>query len=88
MWGDRRRILRAFGRRVRALRELAGLGEDALARRLEVTSDVVQRVEVGTAYVSIFTIVRLAQALGVEPADLLRLEADDDSNDSRLRRTG
>ena len=87
MWGDdRRRILRAFGRRVRELRERAGLGEDALARRLEVTPLVVRRVELGTAHVSLFTIVRLAEALDVEAFDLLRIAPDADA--SSVRRTG
>lgn len=77
MWGDdRRRISRAFGRRVRELREALSCTEEMLGRRLNITLQVVRRVEAGTAYVSLFTIVRLAQALEIEPLELLRSTAE------------
>lgn len=63
-----------FGRRLRALRNLRGFTQEALAERAAVTGKSVSEIERGEGNPTLDLIARLARALGVEPYMLLRFE--------------
>lgn len=62
---------REFGRRVRALRERARVSQERLAESAGVHRTYVGSVERGERNISLHNILRLADALGVDPADLV-----------------
>ena len=64
-------FLRAFGRRVRSLRERADLGVLEAARAAGVSRRTWTEVEAGRANPSLSVLARLAEALSVPPAALL-----------------
>ena len=66
--GDK--VLHRFGERVRALREQAGLSQEALAAKAGIHRTYVGGVERGERNLSLKNIVRLAAALGVHPRAL------------------
>lgn len=66
-------LLREFGDRVRARRLDAGLSQEALAEQAGLHRTYVGSIERGERNVALVNIVRLARALGVDPADLVRL---------------
>jgi transcriptional regulator with XRE-family HTH domain len=57
---------------LRRLRHEHGLSQDDLAYEAEVSRSYLSQLEKGTFYASLKIIGRLAEALGVEPAELLR----------------
>ena len=61
---------RRFGRRVRVLRERAGLSQEALAAKAGIHRTYMGGVERGERNISLKNIVRLAAALGVHPREL------------------
>lgn len=61
-----------FGQRVRARRTKLGLSQMALADRVGLHFTYVSSVERGERNISLENIVRLAAALGVDPAELTR----------------
>lgn len=61
---------RRFGRRVRFLRERAGLSQEALAAKAGIHRTYMGGVERGERNISLKNIVRLAAALGVHPREL------------------
>jgi ribosome-binding protein aMBF1 (putative translation factor) len=61
-----------FGERLRTLREDRELSQEALADRAGVHRTYVGRVERGEATPTLYSIVRLAGGLGIDPADLVR----------------
>jgi transcriptional regulator with XRE-family HTH domain len=63
-----------FGRRLRALRTLRGLSQEALGERAGVSGKFVGQVERGIGNPSLQTIARLAQAVNVELWELVRFE--------------
>ncbi|PWJ47881.1 DNA-binding transcriptional regulator, XRE-family HTH domain [Quadrisphaera granulorum] len=63
---------RAFGLRVRTLREPLALSQEDLADQAGLHRTYVGSVERGERNISLDNIYRLAKALGVHPADLLR----------------
>jgi transcriptional regulator with XRE-family HTH domain len=63
--------LRAFGLRVRSLRERGGISQEALADRAGLHRTYVGSVERGERNISLANIHRLADALGVAPSELL-----------------
>lgn len=63
--------LRAFGARVRVLRERMGLSQEALADHSGLHRTYVGSVERGERNISLANIHRLADALGVAPSELL-----------------
>lgn len=60
-----------LGRRVREAREAAGLTQEELAQRVELSRASVANIERGNQRVALHKFVELAQALGVEPLRLL-----------------
>jgi transcriptional regulator with XRE-family HTH domain len=59
-----------FGKRVRSLRERAGLSQEALAERAGIHRTYLGGVERGERNLGLKNVFRIAGALGVPPADL------------------
>ena len=64
--------LKRFGSQVRSLREQAGLSQEALAARAGIHRTYMGGVERGERNPCLRNILRLAEALGVAPAELFR----------------
>lgn len=64
-------ILRRFGKRVRARRDVIGISQEELAARADLDRTYVGGIERGERNVSLVNINRLARALEVSPKDLL-----------------
>lgn len=64
---DREKRLRAFGTRLRAIREAAGISQEELADRADLHRTYVGSVERGERNISLANIHRLADALGIRP---------------------
>ena len=64
-----------FAANLRRLRHEKGLSQDDLAYEAEVSRSYLSQLEKGAFYASLKIIGRLAEALGVEPAELLRVPA-------------
>jgi transcriptional regulator with XRE-family HTH domain len=69
---DAARVQRAFGDRVRAAREAAGLSQESLAELAGLHRTYAGSVERGERNLSLINIVRIASALGTDPSDLMR----------------
>ena len=65
-----------FATNLRRLRHEKGLSQDDLAYEAEISRSYLAQIERGTYYASLKIIGRLAEALGVEPAELLRLSRE------------
>lgn len=70
--GGRTSARSTLARNLRAARERLGLSQEALADAAGLHRTYVGSVERGERNVSIDNIARLASALGLDPADLLR----------------
>lgn len=64
-------LKRAFGRRIKTLRELKGFTQAELAARIERSSDAVSMIERGRIWATVETIELLAKALDVQATELL-----------------
>lgn len=64
------KVTDSFGSRVRELRKSAGLTQEQLAAVADLDRSYVGGVERGERNVSLENICRLADAIGVSPADL------------------
>ena len=62
-----------FATNLRRLRNAKGLSQHDLAYEAGVSRSYLSQLEKGSFYASLRIIGRLAEALGVEPAELLRL---------------
>jgi transcriptional regulator with XRE-family HTH domain len=62
-----------FAINLRRLRHAKGLSQDDLAYEAEVSRSYLSQLEKGAFYASLRIVGRLAIALGVEPAELLKL---------------
>lgn len=65
-------LLVNVGRRVAELRAEQGLTQEELAERAELSARYIQRVESGGENLTLLTLLHVADALRVEPADLLQ----------------
>lgn len=65
-------VQRIVGRNVRQARKVAGLSQEALADAAEIDRTYVSGVERGVRNPTVTILDRLAKALGVTAADLLR----------------
>lgn len=68
-------LLRDLGRRLREVRQRAGLSVSELARLAEVSRRHLTEVEAGRSNPTVTRLVDLAQALDVDPAELLALDS-------------
>jgi len=64
-------ILTAFGATLRAYRQEAGLSQEKLAAKAGLDRTYVGGAERGTRNVALVNLVRFAEALGIEPGQLL-----------------
>jgi transcriptional regulator with XRE-family HTH domain len=64
-----------FASNLRRLRHAKGLAQDDLAYEAEVSRSYLSQLEKGAFYASLKIVGKLADALEVEPAELLRLPA-------------
>jgi transcriptional regulator with XRE-family HTH domain len=64
-----------FGRRVRQLRTALGVAQEAFAHRIGIDRSYFGSIERGRRNVSLEHIQRIADGLGVPPADLFRFDA-------------
>jgi len=71
---DMTTLRQGFGRKLRALRKQAGLSQEKLAERAEISVDFLSLVERGVNAPSFETIERLAEALGVGVRELFEFE--------------
>lgn len=60
-----------FGRKVRDLRQAKGVSQEELAALAGVHRTYIGMIERGEKNVTLLTLLRLAEALGATPADLL-----------------
>lgn len=72
-------ILSAFGATLRAYRQEAGLSQEKLAAKAGLDRTYVGGAERGERNVALINIVRLAEALGIAPADLVSLSPSHDT---------
>ena len=61
-----------FATNLRRLRHEKGLSQDDLAYEAEVSRSYLSQLEKGAHYASLKIVGRLAEALGVEPGELLK----------------
>jgi transcriptional regulator with XRE-family HTH domain len=76
MQGD---LQRTVGRNLRAYRRARGLSQEAFADTLEVHRTYMGGVERGERNLTLKSVERIAERLGVEPASLLKAEDGDRS---------
>jgi transcriptional regulator with XRE-family HTH domain len=62
-----------FAANLRRLRYAKGVSQDELAYEANVSRSYLSQLEKGTFYASLNIVGRLSEALGVEPAELLRM---------------
>ena len=62
-----------FATNLRRLRNAKGLSQDDLAYEAEMSRSYLSQIEKGVFYASLKIVGKLADALDVEPAELLRL---------------
>lgn len=67
-------FLKAFGNRVRELREKEGLSQDQLGYECGVDRTTILRIEKGHYETGITSLLLLAKALGVEEAELINFK--------------
>jgi transcriptional regulator with XRE-family HTH domain len=66
------------GQALRAIRITRGLSINELARESDLSASFLSQVETGQSDLSVGRLVRVAQALGVSPADILNVPAPDE----------
>lgn len=71
---EREELLRRFGARVRALRTERGMSQERLAELAELHRAYISGVEIGRRNISLWTLHRLANALGITSAELVDSE--------------
>jgi len=75
---DPRDLRQAFAANLRRFRHAKGISQEDLAYEADVNRTYVSKLEKGVSYPGLEIIAKLANALGVEPAELLmRLEKTD-----------
>jgi transcriptional regulator with XRE-family HTH domain len=65
----------AFATNLRRYRNAKGISQDDLAYEARISRSYLSQIEKGVFYVSLKIIGKLADALEIEPAELLRLPA-------------
>ena len=72
---DPRDLRQAFAANLRRLRHAKGISQEDLAYEADVNRTYLSKLEKGVSYPGLEIIAKLADALGVEPAELLKLPA-------------
>lgn len=67
-------IAHSIGARIRAVREAAGISQQALADRVGATAPTISRLEAGSLMPTVTTVVALAAAMGVPASALFQFE--------------
>jgi transcriptional regulator with XRE-family HTH domain len=70
---DPRDLRQAFAANLRRLRHPKGISQEGLAYSAEVNRSYLSKLEKGVSYPGLEIIAKLANALGIEAAELLRL---------------
>ena len=70
---DPRDLRQAFAANLRRLRHTKGISQEDLAYEADVNRTYLSKLEKGVSYPGLEIIAKLADALGIEPAELLRL---------------
>ena len=70
---DPRDLRQAFAANLRRLRHAKGISQEDLAYEANVNRTYLSKLEKGVSYPGLEIIAKLADALGVEPAELLML---------------
>ena len=70
---DPRDLRQAFAANLRRFRHAKGVSQEDLAYEADVNRTYVSKLEKGVSYPGLEIIAKLANALGVEPAELLML---------------
>lgn len=65
-------LRQVFAANLRRLRNQRGISQDDLAHRANVSRSYLSQIEKGAFYASLKIVGRLALALGVDPAELLK----------------
>ena len=74
-----------IGKRIKVLRKEAGLSQEGLARRADISLNVMNRIETGTVTDPHFsTLIGIASGLGVPVAELMKEEIDPKDQAPRL----
>ncbi len=63
-----------LGKRIKDLRNRAGLTQDALAERVQINSKYLSAIERGQENPTLDVVLRLAEALNVEPREVFSVE--------------
>jgi len=79
---DPRDLRQAFAANLRRLRHAKGISQEDLAYSADVNRSYVSKLEKGASYPGLEILVKLANVLGVEAADLLKAEPGDSAPDS------
>jgi len=75
---DPRDLRQAFAANLRRFRHAKGISQEDLAYEADVNRTYLSRLEKGVSYPRLEIIAKLAEALGVEPAELLMLPENTD----------
>jgi transcriptional regulator with XRE-family HTH domain len=68
---DKKRIRRSVGAAIESRREACGIGVDALAKASKVDTSQMVKILRGRSGVSLYSLPRIAEALGCTPSELL-----------------
>lgn len=79
---DPRDLRQAFAANLRRLRHASGISQENLAYSAEVNRSYLSKLEKGVSYPGLEIIAKLANVLGVDPAELLRAPAPRRRRDS------
>jgi transcriptional regulator with XRE-family HTH domain len=79
-------IDKRVGQRIAELRRLAGLSQAQLADKVGTATETISRLETGAAMPSLARLGSIAQVLGVELYELLRLGSQGDQREKALER--
>lgn len=85
---EARAVMRGVGRRVAELRRQAGLTQEQVAERGDVSVRYWRRIETGRENLTLSALVWLANLLGVRTAELMEYPADLTIPKGRPRRAG
>jgi transcriptional regulator with XRE-family HTH domain len=65
------KLIRKFGRNLKEIREKKGVSLRDLALEADLSANTISEIELGKRDPRMTTVVKLASALGIDPADLL-----------------